>query len=105
MADLREIPEEVCTDVGFAPWVAQRGDRPRQAKVLKRITTGSGVLERVERDDGGAFRVVYTVRFKSAVYVRHAFQKKSKRGIQTPKHDIDLIRERLEQAEVHYGER
>ena len=105
LADLREFPEEVRTDVGFALWVAQRGERPRQAKVLKGIVTGSGVLELVERHDGDAFRVVYTVRFKNAVYVLHAFQKKSKHGIKTTKHDVDLIRERLKKAEAHYGER
>ena len=56
----------------------------------------------VERHDGDAYRVVYTVRFKDAVYVLHAFQKKSKRGIKTPKHEIDVIRERLRAAEEHY---
>ena len=105
LADVRKFPEAVRTDVGFALWVVQRGGRPRQSKVLKGVVSGSGVLELVERHDGDAFRVVYTVRFKEAVYVLHAFQKKSKRGIQTPKHEVDLIRERLRDAEAHYGER
>ncbi len=104
-SDLREFPDAVKTDVGFGLWVAQRGGKPTQAKVLKGIVSGSGVLELVERHDGDTYRVVYTVRFKEAVYVLHAFQKKSKRGIKTPKHDVDLIRERLRAAEAHYGER
>lgn len=103
-SDLRAFPEDVRTDVGFALWVAQRGDRPAQAKPLKGIVPGSGVLEIVERHDGDAYRVVYTVRFKDAVYVLHAFQKKSKRGKQTPKHEVDVIRERVKTAEAHYRE-
>jgi len=104
-SDLQGFPAEVKTDVGFGLWVAQRGGKPAQAKPLKGIVPGSGVLELVERHDGDAYRVVYTVRFREAVYVLHAFQKKSKRGIKTPKHDIHLIRERLKAAEAHYGER
>lgn len=104
LAEVRAFPEAVRTDVGFALWVAQQGQRPRQAKVMKGIVSGSGVLEIVERHDGDAYRVVYTVRFTEAVYVLHAFQKKSKRGIKTPKHDIDLIRDRLRDAEAHHKE-
>jgi phage-related protein len=101
LADLKEFPKQVRTDVGFALWVAQRGGRPAQAKPLKGIVSGSGILELVERHDGDAYRVVYTVRYKAAVYVLHAFQKKSKRGVRTPKHEIDVIRERLRAAEEH----
>jgi len=104
-SDLRDFPDEVRTDVGYALWVAQRGSRPTQAKPLKGIVSGAGVLELVERHDGDTYRVVYTVRFKEAVYVLHAFQKKSKRGISTPKHEIEVIRERLKAAEEHYGRR
>ena len=81
------------------------GGRPPQAKPLKGIVSGSGVLELVERHDGDTYRVVYTVRFENAVYVLHAFQKKSRRGIKTPKHEIDVIRARLKAAEAHYRER
>lgn len=102
-SDLRSFPEEVRTDMGFALWVAQGGGRPAQAKALKGIVSGAGVLELVERHDGDTYRVVYTVRFADAVYVLHAFQKKSKRGIKTPRHEIDLIRSRLKAAEEHYG--
>ena len=103
-SDLRKFPEDVRMDVGFALWVVQRGGKPAQAKAMKGIVSGSGVLELVERHDGDAYRVVYTVRFKDAVYVLHAFQKKSKRGIKTPKHDMEVIRERLKSAEAHYTE-
>lgn len=60
---------------------------------------GSGVLEAVEDFDGDTYRTVYTVRFADVVYVLHAFQKKSKKCIATPRHDIDLIAARLRMAE------
>ena len=101
-ADLQGFPTEVRTDVGFALWIAQQGGRPAQAKPLKGIGSGAGVLELIERHDGDTYRVVYTVLFESAVYVLHAFQKKSRSGIKTPKHEIEVIRERLKAAEVHY---
>ncbi len=62
----------------------------------------SGVLEVVSRHDGDTYRAVYTVRFKAAVYVLHAFQKKAKRGLATPKREIELIERRLGVAEQHY---
>ena len=65
---------------------------------------GSNVLEVVSRYDTDAFRAVYTIRFRSAVYVPHAFQKKAKSGIATPKREIDLIRRRLRAAKQHYRE-
>jgi len=68
---------------------------------------GSGVLEIVESHDGNAYRAVYTVRFEKALYVLHAFQKKSPSGIRTAKRDVDLVEQRLKQAqrdyEEHYG--
>lgn len=62
------------------------------------------MLEVVKDHDGDTYRAVYTVRFRRAIYVLHAFQKKSKKGIATPKHEIDLIRDRLRRAEAHYRE-
>ena len=64
---------------------------------------GANVLEVMSRHDGDTYRAVYTVRFKAAVYVLHAFQKKAKRGIATPKREIDLIKRRLKAAEQHYA--
>jgi phage-related protein len=62
---------------------------------------GAGVLEVVEDDVGGTYRAVYTVKFAEAVFVLHCFQKKSKRGIVTPKEDMDIINARLKIAEAY----
>ena len=98
--DLRRFPEPVRVRMGFAIYRAQTGLRHRDAKPLKGF--GPGVLEVVARHDGDTFRAVYTVRFETAVYVLHAFQKKAKRGTRTPKQDLDLVRRRLRAAEQHY---
>ena len=74
-------------------------DRHDAAKVLKGFG-GAGVLEVVEDDIGGTYRAVYTVKFAEAVFVLHCFQKKSKRGIATPKEDMDIIHARLKIAEA-----
>ena len=78
------------------------GAGPPKAKPLKGIIPGAGVLEIAEDFDRNTYRVVYTVRFADAVYVLHAFQKKSRHGIKTPKHEIDLIRTRFAEAKAHY---
>jgi phage-related protein len=83
---------------------AQLGHESRSAKVLKGFG-GRGVLEIVADFDGDTYRAVYTVRFVGAVYVLHAFQKKSKKGIATPKQDIALITRRLRVAEEDYRTR
>ena len=97
--DYCEFPERVQHDLGFQLFLAQTAQHPPSAKPLKGF--GSGVLELVEDFDGNAYRAVYTVRFAESVYVLHAFQKKSKRGVRTPKADIELIRARLGTAERH----
>jgi phage-related protein len=74
------------------------GGKPASAKPLAGFG-GAAVLEIVENYDGDTYRSVYTVRFADAVYVLHAFQKKSKPGIKTPKHEIDPIKQRLKAAE------
>ena len=99
-ADLKRFPGPVRDRTGFAIYQAQLGLRHRDAKPLKGF--GSGVLEVVARRDGDTFRAVYTVRFEAAVYVLHAFQKKARRGIATPKPELDLVRRRLRAAERHY---
>lgn len=101
-ADLKRFPDPVKTRMGFAIYLAQIGLRHRHAKPLKGF--GPRVLEVVARHDGDTFRAVYTVRIKTAVYVLHAFEKKAKRGIATPKPDLDLIRQRLSAAERHARE-
>lgn len=95
--DLQGLPKEVQRFFGFALDFAQRGEKHDDAKVLKGFG-GAGVLEVVEDDIGGTYRAVYTVRYAEAVFVLHAFQKKSKRGIATPKEDIDIIKNRLKVA-------
>jgi phage-related protein len=99
--DLREFPEDVQQMMGFALYRAQLGRKHPDAKPIKGFK-GSGVLEIVENFDGDTYRAVYTVKLEGIVYVLHAFQKKSKRGIATPKQDIDLIETRLKRAKEHY---
>jgi phage-related protein len=96
--DVRSFPEEVRREVGHALHLAQLGEKSPSAKPLRGFQ-GSGVLEVVETFDGNAYRAVYTVRFVSGVYALHAFQKKSHRGIATDKRDIDLVEQRLREAE------
>ena len=98
--DLMAMPPEVVDVFGFALHLAQHGGKHSQAKPLKGFGS-AGVLEVVEDDDGSTYRAVYTVRFGNAVYVLHCFQKKSHKGIETPKQDIDLTRDRLKLAQKH----
>jgi len=102
--DYIRFPDQVQDDMGYALFVAQMGERPRNAKPLKGFK-GAGVLEIVENYDGDTFRAVYTVRFAQRLYVLHAFQKKSKRGIETPKREIRLVEQRLRAAEEDYRQR
>ena len=83
--------------------VAQFGGKHPSAKPWK--GAGAGTLEVVEDHDGNTYRAVYTVRFRSAVYVLHCFQKKSRKGIQTPKPDIELVTHRLGLARQDYEDR
>jgi phage-related protein len=101
--DFRDFPDEVKAEMGFALFTAQAGGRHRKAKTFKG-TGDARVVEVVEDHRGDTFRTLYTVRFASAVYVLHAFQKKSKTGIATPKVDLRLIRQRLSEAERLYKE-
>ncbi|MSO99916.1 MAG: hypothetical protein EXR07_02520 [Acetobacteraceae bacterium] len=100
--DLVAFPEEVVRAVGFALYEAQKGGKHPHAKPLHGFG-GAGVLEVVENDDGDTFRAVYTVRLAGRVYVLHAFQKKSKHGIGTPKAEIDLVTARLRRAEQEHA--
>lgn len=99
--DLGNLPEEVRVGIGHALYEAQRGEEPVSAKALQGFG-GRGVLEIVEDLDGDTYRAVYTVRLAGTLYVLHAFQKKSRRGAETPRHHIELIRARLKAAEEHY---
>lgn len=99
--DLSAFPSDVKLRVGGALWDAQLGKKAPWAKALRGYGD-AGVLEVVVDFDGSTFRTVYTVRFAEAVYVLHAFQKKSKRGIATPKSELDLIELRLQRAQRDY---
>ncbi len=101
--DLKEFPEQVQDVMGHALDIAQQRKKHQDAKPFSGFG-GANVLEIVENYDGDTYRAVYTVRFSGAVYVLHSFQKKSKKGIKTPKHEIDLIKDRLKKAEKHYAE-
>ncbi len=99
--DMRALPRDVRRTFGVALWAVQIGETPPIAKPLKGFG-GAGVLELIENDEGGTYRAVYAVRYATAVYVLHVFQKKSKRGKATPQQDIDLIEKRLKRAaELH----
>ena len=99
--DLSAFSNDVKTRVGGALWDAQIGLKSPAAKPLKGFGD-AGVLEVVVDFDGNTFRTVYTVRFAKAVYVLHAFQKKSRRAIATPKGELDLIGTRLSRAREDY---
>ena len=89
--------------MGYALRLAQLTAKHPHAKPWK--GEGSGVFEIVEDHRGDTFRAVYTVRFAGAVYVLHAFQKKSKSGIKTPQEDLKLIAQRLKHAQQDYEDR
>jgi phage-related protein len=98
--DLLAMPDDVIDVFGFALHLAQMGKKHDQAKPLKGFG-GASVLEVVEDHMGDTYRAVYTVKIADKVYVLHCFQKKSTKGIETPKHEMDLIRERLRAAQTH----
>ena len=95
---MREFPEPVQDHVGYAQYVAQRGGKHRDAKPLSGFG-GAGVVEIVKDHRGDTFRAVYTLRYAGAVYVLHAFQKKSETCRETPRRDMELIKQRLREAE------
>ncbi len=99
-----ELPLPVRRTVGFAFRFAQAGVKHDGAKPLKGFK-GAGVLEIVEDFDGNTYRAVYTVKLEGVVYVLHCFQKKSKKGIATPKATLDLIEQRLRVAQALHAER
>lgn len=105
--DLITFPEIVKDEISHALSVAQYGGRHPTTKAWK--GEGPGVFEIVEYHRGDAYRTVYSVRFEKAVYVLHAFQKKSPHGIKTARTDIRLIGQRLKAAkedyEIRYGKK
>lgn len=100
--DLRAFPSGVRREIGQSLFEAQLGDHPRNAKPLKGF---GGVLEIRDNFDGDTYRAVYTTRFEGVLYVLHAFQKKSTKGIATPQRHLDLVRQRLRDAEAIHNAR
>ena len=101
--DYQAFPEAIQSEMGYALGLAQLGGKHPHAKPWK--GEGPGIFEIVEDYRGDAYRGVYTVRFPGAVYIFHAFQKKSKSGIGTPQEDVKLISERLKRAQCDYESR
>jgi phage-related protein len=99
--DFRAFPDAVKDEMGYALHQAQIGSKSTSAKPLQGFG-GAGVLEIVASEMGDTFRAVYTVKFATAIYVLHAFQKKSKSGIKTPTEDMKLIEQRFKVAEADY---
>ena len=103
--DFLSFPEPVKSEMGNALGVAQFGGKHPSAKPWK--GEGPGVFELIENYDGDTYRAVYAVRFKEVVYVLHAFQKKSPKGIKTTRLDADLVAKRLklvqQDHEARYG--
>lgn len=98
--DLLTFPKQVVSDMGYALGLAQLGGKHPEAKPWK--GQGAGVFEVVESHDGDAYRTIYTVRFEAVVYVLHAFQKKSPKGIRTDQRDVDLVTRRLRIAQEDF---
>ena len=98
--DIQRFPEPVKDNIGFALRQIQKGKSPLCTKPLKGL--GPRVLEVLEDFDGDAYRAVYTVKFDEVVYALHCFQKKSKKSVETPPRDKDLVAARLKLAEAHY---
>jgi len=96
--DLHTFPDPVEDHMGYALYVAQRGGKHRDTKTLRGFG-GAGVVEVIKDFRGDTFRAVYTIRYAGEVYVLHAFQKKSKTGRETPRQDMELIEQRLREAE------
>jgi phage-related protein len=101
--DFLAFPEAVKHELGNALGLAQFGGKHPKAKPWK--GEGAGVFEAVDSHDGNTYRAVYTVRFREVVYVLHAFQKKSPRGIRTARTDVALVARRLRLAQQDYEAR
>lgn len=95
--DFEEFPEDVQEDMLNALTIAAEGGKSDNAKPFKGID--GGVFEIAIRYRGDAFRVIYAVKIAEFIWVIHAFQKKSKKGIKTPQEEVDLVRERLKRLQ------
>jgi phage-related protein len=94
---LREFPVAVRSEIGQALYQAELGEGHPSASPMQ----GINAVEIVSNYRGDTYRGIYTTKFKGQIYVLHCFQKKSKAGIRTPKRDLELIRTRLAEAQLH----
>jgi len=97
--NLKQFPDDVQDEMGYGLFLAQLGEKHHRAKPLRGFG-GAGTLEMISDYRSDTYRAVYTVILTHAVYVLHAFQKKSKRGVSTPRAELNLIRQRLKDAEA-----
>ena len=103
--EFKSFPAQVQREMGYALFVAQAGERHRtMAKTLKGFG-GGAVIELRDNYDGNTYRAVYTVRFDDAIYVLHAFQKKSREGARTAPADIARVEKRLLALQKERGHR
>ena len=98
--DYMDFPQSVHDAMGFSLHLVQSGKSPIKSKKLKGAQLGA--IELIANHDGDTYRAIYTVKFAEVVYILHAFKKKSKKGIATPKSDLDIIRQRLRLAKEDY---
>jgi phage-related protein len=96
--DLQKFPDEVRYEMGYALYTAQQGETHESVKLFK--GHGSGIYEIVSDHDKNTYRAIYVVNIGEAVYVLHAFQKKSKKGIATPKEEVNVIKDRLKKLKI-----
>ena len=101
--DLKEFPPAVSSAIGYALFFAQTGKKHSHTKVFSGMG-GAGVIEIRENDQSGTYRLIYTIEIEECVFVLHAFQKKSKSGMATPKNEIEMIKSRLGEARALYKE-
>ena len=101
--DLLAFPKDARKEAGFQLGKVQAGLDPTDWKPFDDV--GAGTKEIRIRDASGIYRVIYVAKFEEAIYVLHCFQKKSKRGIATPRTDIELIRRRFQSAKEDYSKR
>lgn len=102
--DLEKFPKTVKEAVLFALTFAKNGSKHESAKPFKGCGVGISVMEIVQRGENATFRLLYTAKLKNAIYVLHAFKKKSQKGIKTPKTDVEKINNRYKRAVEHNKE-
>lgn len=94
--NLLAFPEDVVQKIGYKIQLIQSGNIPTDTKPFRGV--GSGVFEIAIKHDKEAYRCVQALQLGNKIYILHVFQKKSKKGIETAKQDVDLIKQRYREA-------